>query len=250
MKRYLLLSALFPALLLTLSNVASGSGLLIPSEPNLPALAMLNHHVYVTIEDQVAVTRVQQTFRNHTNRQLEATYVFPVPAGASVREFVIWLNGQRVKGELLSAAEAKSMYTSIVRQTKNPALLDFIGSDLLRLKVFPIPAGGDQKIEVSFTSIAKKEHNLVEYVYPLKTDRGAASTLEDFRLKLKLKSPQPIAGIYSPTHQITVNQKSDYEANIEFQQQSARLDSDFQLFYTCSGRDIGLTALEHRPISD
>ncbi len=250
MKRYLLLSALFPALLLTLSNVASGSGLLIPSEPNLPALAMLNHHVYVTIEDQVAVTRVQQIFRNHTNRQLEATYVFPVPAGASVREFVIWLNGQRVKGELLSAAEAKSMYTSIVRQTKNPALLDFIGSDLLRLKVFPIPAGGDQKIEVSFTSIAKKEHNLVEYVYPLKTDRGAASTLEDFRLKLKLKSPQPIAGIYSPTHQITVNQKSDYEANIEFQQQSARLDSDFQLFYTCSGRDIGLTALEHRPISD
>lgn len=250
MKRYAWLLALLPTLIIANANVACGNGLLIPSEPELPALAMLNHHVDVTLENQVAVTRVQQTFRNHTDRRLEATYVFPVPQGASVREFAMWINGKRVQGELLSAEKAKSMYTSIVRQTKNPALLDHIGSDMLSLKVFPIPAGGDQKIEVSYTSIAKKEHELVEYLYPLKTDRASASTLEEFRLKLKLKSAQPIGSIYSPTHDIAIKQKSDYEATVEFEQRGARLDRDFQLFYTNSGEDIGLTALEHRPISD
>ncbi len=250
MKRYVLLTALMPFLMLVQADVASGNGLLIPSEPDLPALAMLNHHVNITIEDQVAVTRIQQTFRNHTDRRLEATYVFPVPEGASVSEFAMWINGQRVKGELLTADKAKSIYTSIVRQTKNPALLDHIGSDMLSLKVFPIPAGGDQKIEVSFTSIAKKEHELVEYVYPLESDRASASTLEEFRLELKLKSRQPIGNIYSPTHDIAINQTSDHEATIEFQQQGARLDRDFQLFYANSGEDIGLTALDHRPISD
>ena len=236
-------------LVLAASSLAHGRGLVIPVEPDVPPLAMLNHRVSVSLVDQVAVTKVEQTFRNHTDRPLEATYVFPVPAGASVRQFAIWVNGQRVKGELLKAERAREMYASIVRQTKNPALLDYIGSDLLSLKIFPIPARGDQKVEVSFTAVAKKENNLVEYVYPLKTDRAAASTLEEFRLTLELESQQPIGAIYSPTHEITINQTSDHKAVVQFEQQGAQLDRDFQLFYTTSGQDIGLTALAHRPIS-
>ena len=63
------------------------TGLLIPTEKKLAPLAMLNHQVNIAIEDQVAVTRIEQTFRNHTDRQLEATYIFPIPKGASVRKF-------------------------------------------------------------------------------------------------------------------------------------------------------------------
>ena len=246
MKRHFLI----PMMVVALTSVGYGRGLLIPVEPDLPPLAMLNHHVDVSLEDQVAVTRVEQTFRNHTDRKLEATYVFPVPEGASVRDFAMWVNGQKVKGELLKADEAKHMYTSIVRQTKNPAMLDYIGSDLLRLKIYPIPPKGDQKVEISFTAIAKKENDVVEYVYPLNTVRVAASTMEEFRLTVSLKSQQPIGGIYSPTHEVTINQASDQEAVIQFERIGAQLDRDFQLFYTSSGQDIGLTALEHRPISD
>ena len=46
------------ALLLGLSS-AQGAGLLIPEEKTLPPLAMLNHQVTVSIEDQVAQTRVE-----------------------------------------------------------------------------------------------------------------------------------------------------------------------------------------------
>ncbi|MCH8042477.1 MAG: VWA domain-containing protein [Planctomycetes bacterium] len=246
MKRYLLSTALF----LACTGVAQGHGLLIPTEPDLPPLAMLNHHVEVKLEDQVSVTRVRQTFRNHTDQQLEATYVFPVPKGASVRQFAMWVNGKKCKGELIKAEKAKAMYTSIVRQTKNPALLDYIGSDLLRLKIFPIPAKGDQKIEVSFTAVAKKEHGLVEYVYPLKTDHTAASTLEEFRLTLSLSSQQPLGSIYSPTHEVVIERQGDHRAVVRFEQNGTALDRDFQLFYTTSGQDVGLTALAHRPISD
>lgn len=246
MKRFLLV----PALCLAWVELASARGLLIPVEPDLPPLAMLNHHVYVTCEDQVAITKVDQTFRNHTDRQLEATYVFPVPEGASVRDFAMWVNGKRMKGELLQADRAKQIYTSFVQQTKNPALLDYIGSDMLSLTVYPIAPRGDQKVEVSFTAVAKKEHDVVQYQYPLTTDLNAVRTLEEFRLQLHLKSQQPIGSIYSPTHDVTVQRSSDHEASIYFEQQSAQLNQDFQLFYTSSGEDIGLTALEHRPVSD
>src|SRR6516165_1557008 len=153
------------ALLLAWTGLADAKGLLIPEEKSLPPLAMLNHKVSITIDDQVSVTRVEQTFRNHTDRQLEATYIFPVPKGASVNRFAMWVNGKETKGELVEAKKARDIYTSIVRRTQDPGLLEYLGTNLLRMRVFPIPARGDQKVALNFTAVADKEGKLIEYVY-------------------------------------------------------------------------------------
>ena len=120
------------AVLLAAAGTAQAHGLLIPEEKNLPPLAMLNHKVTIAIEDQVAVTTVEQTFRNHTDRQLEATYVFPVPKGASVSKFTMWVDGKEVSGELVEADKARKIYTDIVRRTQDPGLLEYMGNNLLR----------------------------------------------------------------------------------------------------------------------
>src|SRR5947209_5481060 len=122
------------ALVLAWTGPAHAKGLLIPEDKNLPPLAMLDHKVTIAIEDQVAVTRVEQTFRNHTDRQLEATYVFPVPKGASVNKFTMWVGGQEVKGELVEAKKAAQIYADIVRRTQDPGLLEYMGTDLLKLR--------------------------------------------------------------------------------------------------------------------
>src|SRR6266851_1842383 len=85
--------------LLAWAGSAGAHGLLIPEDKQLPPLAMLNHKVTIKLEDQVAITLVEQTFRNHTDRQLEATYIFPVPKGASVSKFTMWVNDKEVNIE-------------------------------------------------------------------------------------------------------------------------------------------------------
>src|SRR5262249_12496524 len=110
------------SLLLLWAGGAQANGLLIPENPNLPPLPMPNHKMTVAIDDQAAVTRVEQTFRNHTDRALEATYVFPVPKGASVNKFTMWVAGKEVKGELVEAKKARDIYTSVVRRTQDPGL--------------------------------------------------------------------------------------------------------------------------------
>src|SRR5688572_18255699 len=107
------------------------AGLLVPTEKSVPPLAMLEHHVTIKIEDQVAITRVEQTFRNHTDRQLEASYIFPVPKGASVQKFTMWVNGEEVHGELVEAAKARKIYEDIVQRTQDPGLLEYIDQNLL-----------------------------------------------------------------------------------------------------------------------
>src|SRR5438128_8513425 len=136
------------ALVLAWTGPAHAKGLLIPEEKTLPPLAMLNHKVTIAIEDQVAVTRVEQTFRNNTPRQLEATYIFPVPKGASVDKFMMWVDGKETKGELVEAKKAREIYTSIVRRTQDPGLLEYMDHNLFRVRVFPVPPRGDQKLAI------------------------------------------------------------------------------------------------------
>jgi Ca-activated chloride channel family protein len=233
--------------LLTSTAPASAAGLLVPTEKAVPPLAMLNHLVDISIDEQVAITKVEQTFRNHTDRQLEATYIFPVPKGASVRSFTMWVGGKEVKGELVEAAKARQIYTSIVQRTMDPGLLEYMGSDLLRMKVFPILPKSDQKVSVSYTSVAPAEQGLVAYTYPLKIDGKATATLEKFAVTAHLKSQHPLQNIYSPTHAITVTRPNDHQATVAFAKEQALLDRDFQLYYSAGGKDVGLTALAHRP---
>ena len=107
MRRYLPVAAV----LLAWAATAQARGLLIPEDKTVPPLAMLNHKVAIAIEDQVAVTRVEQTFRNHTDRPLEATYVFPLPKGASLDHFSMWVDGKEVNGEIIEASKAREVYT-------------------------------------------------------------------------------------------------------------------------------------------
>jgi Ca-activated chloride channel family protein len=237
------------AVLLALAGAARAHGLLIPEEKSVPPLAMLNHKVAIQIDDQVALTRVEQTFRNHTDRPLEATYVFPVPKGAGVNKFTMWVDGKETKGEMIEAKKARDIYTSIVRRTQDPGLLEYIGQDLLQMKVFPIPPRGDQRVALSFSAVAAKEGNLVEYVYPLKTDGKSTRTLESFSITATIKSQHNVTNVYSPTHAITLKRVNDKEVDVTFDRNQGLLDKDFQLFYATGDKDVGLTALAHRPVS-
>src|SRR5262249_23103986 len=140
-----------------------------------------------------------------------------------------------------------------VRRTQDPGLLEYLGNNLLQLKVFPVPAQGDQKLTLSYTSEVpadvKKDGTLVEYVYPLKTDGKATATLEELSIVATIKSQHPIQNVYSPTHAVTLKRANDREVTVNFDKNQGLLDKDFQLFYSLGDKDVGLTAIMHRPVS-
>src|SRR5262249_8149178 len=152
-------------------------------------------------------------------------------------------------GQRVEADRARQVYTDIVRRTQDPGLLEYMGNDLLRLRVFPVPANGDQKLMVRFSAVAPRETGLIEYTYPLKTDGKAATTLEKFTLQATLSSQHKIHNVYSPTHGITVRPAGDHEITVSFEKDQATLDKDFQLFYSLGDKDVGLTAVTYRPVA-
>lgn len=228
---------------------AEAIGLLVPTEPGVPALKLVSHRVEVEVNERGAVTRVVQEFDNPTPRALEANYLFPLPQGATVDEFALWMNGTRETGKVLERKEARRVYENIVRRAKDPGLIEYVDAELFQARIFPIPANGRQRVELTYSHLVEYEGGLHRYVYPMKTDQAATRTLEDFTLSLRIKGKLPIRNLYSPTHKIDTRTKGA-RAAASFEKAGFSLADDFVLYWAVDDQDVGLTLLSYQEGDD
>ncbi|MEJ2721248.1 MAG: VIT domain-containing protein, partial [bacterium] len=236
-------------------------GILIPDPssrvlPHPKPFVVTLHQVDVSIDNQVARTTIRQTYENQSRVDLEGVYIFPVPDGASVTDFSMWMNGEKVSGEILDAEEAARIYRDIVRRMKDPGLLEYLGQDMFRARVYPIPARGRVQIEIVFDQVLKFDSGLVEYVYPVRPVcpglvqyahpvqpvRGRPGARGVFSIAVNIDSDTPIKSLYSPTHDID-RMVSGRKASCSYESDGPAVPGDFILYYGLSEQDVGLTLL-------
>ncbi|MFI5460361.1 MAG: VIT domain-containing protein, partial [Isosphaerales bacterium] len=228
------------------STLVRADGLLIPTDRGMPPLRLTYQRIEVTIVGQVATTKVEQSYHNGTDRDLEAEYIFPLPAGASVRDFSMWVGGKRYRGEAVDASKARQTYEDIVRRLQDPGLLEYIGRDLWKVRIYPVPRRGEQKIEITFTSILPVEGGMISYQYLLRTGQTIRTTVKDFTMVVHIQSPDPLGPIYSPSHDVAIDRRSDREAVVSFERNACKLDKDFQLYFVPKAERIGFSLLTQR----
>jgi Ca-activated chloride channel family protein len=246
-------SALFSLLLLTLiSTPVFAIGLLIPNDTSVRPFDVESHRATVVVTNNAAVTTVEQVFRNHTDRPMEAVFVFPIPEGGTVSDFSLWINGKKTKGAVLEKKQARQIYESIVRRAEDPGLVEYMDGKLFRASIFPIPPRGTQKLELKFGQVLKRQGGMHIYEYPLAAGKKyvTAKTAQDFTLTATINSSIPITNVYSPTHRIGTHRKSDSKVIVGTEELRAELDRDFQLFLSYSRKDIGVSLMTHDPDGD
>ena len=99
------------------------------------------HRVRVDITNQIARTDVDMMFVNEGNGLAEGTFVFPLPQGAAVEALTMYINGTPIEAQILPADQARAIYDEIVRQYRDPALLEYVGTQAVQANIFPIPPG-------------------------------------------------------------------------------------------------------------
>ena len=234
---------------------AFGDGILIPGpyplprpivEPE-PMFSVKYHRVSVEIDGQEARTSIDQVFKSESGRQLEATYLFPVPENAAIDRFSMKVDGETVEARLLGRDEARNIYESIVRHRKDPALLEYAGRGLFRARVFPVEPYGEKKIELAYQQLTDAYEDTYRYVYPLDTERFSTKPIENVSIHVKIKTDDPLKNIYSSSHQVSVRRINDREAEVSWEETNGRPARDFELFYSVSRDDVGISLLTHRP---
>lgn len=238
------------AFVLALTSTGAADGVLIPHPrpwlPPNPAVDVKYHHVEVEIDDPVALTKIDQVFVNPYGREIEADYIFPIPEGAAVSRFVAWLGGHRMEAELLDADQARKVYEDIVRRRKDPALLEYVGRGMYRLRVYPIPPGGEVRIKIEYEQTLSSDYGTVEYLYPLNTEKYSRSNLEDCRVEVDITSFQDIGAVYCPTHPVKTERQGDRSFKAVYEEEDVKPNKDFVLYFTRQERHYGFHLLSYR----
>src|SRR5690606_17832884 len=132
----------------------------------------------------------------------EADYLLPLPRGAAFEDLALEINGELVSGETMDAAKAAGIYQEIVRQVRDPALVEWMGSGLLRTRIFPIAPGETKKVVVRFRAVAQREGNALRVEY-LAGGRTAGSVIQSAAptLTMRILNAEQYGTPYSPTHQ-------------------------------------------------
>ena len=252
MRRTLLLAALalFLVLIGPVVSSARAAGLLTPTDPSLPPLRVTDHLVEAIVRDGIAHTTVTQTFHNDTGRRLEATYVFPLPEEADLTDFQMTFNGKMVQGKVLPAAEARRIYESIVRQSKDPGLIEFIGRRLLQMRVFPIEPNSDTTIQVRYQQVCTPVSGMTAFHYPLRTAKTAGQAHGTVRFSVELESAAPLKSIWSPTHAVDIARDGENVAKVAYEASGGSLEEDFLLLYDTDSSDLGMSVVAHKPNDD
>jgi Ca-activated chloride channel family protein len=230
-------------------NIFADGFIVIPRPHPLPnpfPLEVLYHNVDVKIDGQTAVTKIDQSFYNPSQYQLEGFYIFPIPKDAIINNFSMIINGKETKAELLDSEKARKIYEDIVRQMRDPALLEYSEQNIFKLRIFPIEPRSEKKISISYAQVLESDNNLFEYVYPLNTEKFSAKPLKEVSIKIDLKSQEQIKNIYCPTHEVDIVNKTDNHSIISYEDENVKPDIDFKLYFSKNSSSVGLSLLSYQ----
>ncbi len=216
-----------------------------PADGASTTFTLESQDISIDIDDGVASYRVEQEFRNNTDEPIEAMYYFPLPRDASLTQFAIHIDGEKVIGDLLEVTRAREIYEAIVARLVDPGVLEYANRDLIQARIFPIPAGGTQQVQVEFQALVEEQGTMGQVRVPLWAPEALAGTSGEMAIHVDLPGELNPAGIYSPSHELDIRRRAD-RLTVDFRETGSSFDQDFWLYYTLDEEPVGLELLTYQ----
>ena len=191
----------------------------------------------VQIREQAATTTLEIQLHN-PGAQAEAVLLLPVPAGAAITNFLFDGPAREPTAKLLPRDEARATYDAIVRKLRDPALLEFAGYNLIRSSVFPVPAGGKQKIRLTYDHILPMVNGRIDYLLPRSESLDVAAPWD---VHVDISSKAPISTTYSPSHEVTTKRRGPHQVSVRIRDDAKRDPGPFRLSVLLQRKAVSAT---------
>jgi Ca-activated chloride channel family protein len=153
----------------------------------------------------------------------------------------MWVDGVPIEAKILPAGEARAIYDAIVRQLRDPALLEYVGQDAIQANVFPIPPGEERLIEIEYSHAADGRQRRVPLRLPavggVYTQHAARRAIHPRRTGVQRGHPHPL--LAQPPR--CIDRPTEFSAVVGYEDTAIPPLDDFELYYTVSPEEIGLT---------
>ncbi|NQU25208.1 MAG: hypothetical protein HQ567_28320 [Candidatus Nealsonbacteria bacterium] len=211
---------------------------------NVP-LTVGYHKVTVDIRDQIARTVIEESFVNHTDGRLEGVFYFPLPQDASISGFGMWIGNELVEADVVEKQRAREIYEEILRQKRDPGLLEWAGGNLFKARVFPIFGNSEKRIKITYTQVLPLRGDRFRYSYGLQSEMLKQHPLRELALDVKIHSAMPIAKVTSPTHTTRIDATTN-SAHVEFTAQEYTPKRDFEVVVQLDRVQSDVVLIPHR----
>lgn len=148
--------------------------------PHFP-LSIQKLDVRVTVDQDFALTEVDEVFFNPSSETVEGVYRFRTPDGAALHRFGVDRDGVIKWGRVKEKAAAAAQYQANVFRgsTEDPALLEWDAPGVYRARLYPIGPGETRRVVVRYAEWlgrSGEKHERRLYVYPMAAE-GAEESL-------------------------------------------------------------------------
>lgn len=216
------------------------------ARPVLNSLALEACHFTVEADDSFATVVVEERFFNQGKGLREADFYFPLPAHAAPSGLQLQMGGRYYGGNLLTRGRARRIYNEITRRSRDPALLDCVGKDLWRCRVFPVPANGHAGVKFSYRQPLQPQGAMRRLVIPLDAARFNRSPAGEFALSIRVKTKAGLQAVICPTHEVKIQRKGAHEARVTLAARNAYLARDLVLLYAVDDAPLGTVVSSFR----
>ncbi len=206
------------------------------------AVRVTDVDVDVTIVEQVATTSMDLALENPSRRRLEAELIIPVPEGSAIRGLDFQGTAPEPTAQILPKEEAHRIYQSIVARLRDPALMEFVGYNLIRTSVFPVEPAGTQKVRVIYDHILSGDGDRRDYVLPRSE---SVDYTVPWSISVRVKSQKPISTVYSPSHELETVESGKNSAQVRIAQHARTEPGPFRLSYLLGGETVSATLMAY-----
>ncbi|MGE5185072.1 MAG: VIT domain-containing protein [Acidobacteriota bacterium] len=218
-------------------------------------LPMVDSKMSVSVRGPMVEATVAQTFRNDSDRTVEATYIFPLPPDAAVSAMAIDYGSRTIHASIVRRADAQRRYEEAVAAGLGAGLLDQERADVFTQTVSAIPPHAKITVTLRYDTVARYEAGTWQLALPMvvapryvpgtasgrpttgtghapDTDRApdasrvtpAASPGAGGRTEVVLELADAVDDVTSPTHElkkqgasyVLVDEHSDHDAIVRW----------------------------------
>lgn len=161
-----------------------------PGDEGAQPLHLRDLTVEVALRGPMAITRLDLTFYNHSNQELEGTFFLPLLSGQTVDSLAMEVGGELRYAVMVDPQRGREAYQGTVQRRIDPALMEWAAGHNFQTRVYPIPARGTKRLRLVLHRPLIQQGDAWRYALPL----ALPDTLQTLRLQLTSDSKRKPEG--------------------------------------------------------
>lgn len=156
-----------------------------PADPKLVPVVVSEVSAKVRIRGEIASTEFEAVVSNPNPVALEGEFTLPLPAGATVTGAALDINGKMIDAAIVEKKRAQEVFEAIERKGADPALIESVGGNSYRTRIYPIPANGSRRIRITFISEVDRVDGAPIFTLPMRFE----NELSKVSLRVEVMDP-------------------------------------------------------------